>query len=152
LLLFIASCHLVSVDEDGGSARDIQAFCILYESSMLMLGQRTRLLHSTLLRPCRSLPASHSAARLQLIAPLSSSPPRVQSKPDSPKPASTGPRIELHENIYTIPNALTVSRIIACPFLGYFIVKGDFVNATWLLAYAGISDWVRVTVLRVETK
>jgi hypothetical protein len=46
------------------------------------------------------------------------------------------------ENIYTIPNALTVSRIISCPFLGYFIINGNFVYATSLLFYAGVSDLV----------
>lgn len=51
--------------------------------------------------------------------------------------------IELHENIYTIPNLLTMSRILACPALGYFIVKGDFVLATGLLVYAGTTDFVR---------
>lgn len=48
----------------------------------------------------------------------------------------------LRENIYTIPNLLTVSRIISCPFLGYFIVNGNFVAATSLLFYAGVSDLV----------
>lgn len=48
----------------------------------------------------------------------------------------------VHENIYTIPNFLTVSRIVSCPFLGYFIVQGDFKWATGLLFYAGVSDWV----------
>ncbi|KAF9515241.1 hypothetical protein BS47DRAFT_1372070 [Hydnum rufescens UP504] len=46
------------------------------------------------------------------------------------------------ENIYTLPNALTVSRILACPVLGWSIIEGNFVLATSLLAYAGISDWV----------
>lgn len=57
--------------------------------------------------------------------------------------------IELHENIYTIPNLLTVSRILACPALGYFIVKGDFVLATGLLVYAGTTDFVRCVLPRV---
>ncbi|KAK9898995.1 hypothetical protein P389DRAFT_140803 [Cystobasidium minutum MCA 4210] len=48
----------------------------------------------------------------------------------------------LRENIYTIPNLLTVSRIISCPFLGYFIVNGNFVAATSLLFYAGVSDLI----------
>lgn len=53
----------------------------------------------------------------------------------------------LRENIYTIPNLLTVSRIISCPFLGYFIVNGNFVAATSLLFYAGVSDLVRLSFL-----
>lgn len=60
-----------------------------------------------------------------------------------PLPATdVKPKIELRENIYTIPNFLTVSRIIACPFLGYFIVQGNFTAATALLVYAGATDWV----------
>lgn len=108
--------------------------------------RRTRLLRPPpLASRCQHVAPSHLrlTPRVHLVAFLStSSPPKPQIKPDLPKPTSNDGKIELHENIYTIPNALTVSRIIACPFLGYFIVKGDFVNATWLLAYAGISDWV----------
>ncbi|KZT21622.1 CDP-diacylglycerol--glycerol-3-phosphate 3-phosphatidyltransferase [Neolentinus lepideus HHB14362 ss-1] len=48
----------------------------------------------------------------------------------------------LRENIYTWPNLLTLSRIVACPILGYTIVKGDFVSATSLLVYAGLTDLV----------
>lgn len=78
----------------------------------------------------------------------SPTPPRPSSQSssnpttDSTTSAPSTPTIR--ENIYTIPNALTVSRIIACPILGYSIVQGDFVLATGLLAYAGISDWVSV--------
>ncbi|KAI5826466.1 hypothetical protein K523DRAFT_322881 [Schizophyllum commune Tattone D] len=46
------------------------------------------------------------------------------------------------ENIYTIPNLLTVSRIVACPFLGYAILHGNFHVATGLLVYAGLTDLV----------
>ncbi|GAB1518334.1 hypothetical protein RhiTH_001393 [Rhizoctonia solani] len=48
----------------------------------------------------------------------------------------------IHENIYTIPNALTVSRIIACPVLGWAILEGKYGFATGLLLYAGITDWI----------
>ena len=51
---------------------------------------------------------------------------------------------ELRENIYTIPNALTVSRILSCPVLGWAIVQGKFGLATGILVYAGVSDWVSV--------
>jgi hypothetical protein len=46
------------------------------------------------------------------------------------------------ENIYTIPNALTVSRIISCPILGWAILDGNYTFATGLLFYAGLTDWV----------
>lgn len=54
---------------------------------------------------------------------------------DSPPPTR-------RENIYTLPNLLTVSRILACPVLGWSIIEGSFGLATGLLAYAGITDLV----------
>ena len=57
---------------------------------------------------------------------------------------ATGPKLPtaLRENIYTIPNALTVSRILSCPVLGWSILNGRYHLATGLLVYAGLSDWV----------
>jgi hypothetical protein len=46
------------------------------------------------------------------------------------------------ENIYTFPNLLTVSRIVACPALGWAILSDNYAAATGLLLYAGITDWV----------
>lgn len=46
------------------------------------------------------------------------------------------------ENIYTLPNLLTVSRIVACPVLGWSILDGNFHLATTLLVYAGLTDLV----------
>ncbi|KAF7798728.1 hypothetical protein EIP86_009953 [Pleurotus ostreatoroseus] len=48
----------------------------------------------------------------------------------------------VRENIYTVPNLLTASRILACPALGYCIVQDNFVAATALLLYAGLTDLV----------
>ncbi|WWC58823.1 uncharacterized protein I303_101367 [Kwoniella dejecticola CBS 10117] len=65
-----------------------------------------------------------------------------------PKPATSIPplpasdEVELHESPYTIPNALTLARILACPFLGYTIVDGDFAWATGILFASGLSDWL----------
>ncbi|KAF7356458.1 putative cardiolipin synthase [Mycena venus] len=50
------------------------------------------------------------------------------------------PNPVLKENIYTFPNLLTVSRIIACPILGWSIMEGQFHLATSLLVYAGLTD------------
>ncbi|KAJ7879993.1 CDP-alcohol phosphatidyltransferase-domain-containing protein [Mycena olivaceomarginata] len=58
---------------------------------------------------------------------------------DSPNSSSSKPSV-LKENIYTLPNLLTVSRIIACPILGWSIVEGQFHLATSLLLYAGLTD------------
>lgn len=49
---------------------------------------------------------------------------------------------ELRENIYTLPNLLTMSRILACPVLGWSVLQNDFRLATTLLVYAGLTDLV----------
>lgn len=48
----------------------------------------------------------------------------------------------LRENIYTFPNLITMSRIAACPALGWAILSDNYPAATGLLLYAGITDWV----------
>lgn len=50
--------------------------------------------------------------------------------------------VTLREDIYTVPNLLTVSRILACPVLGWSILQDNFYLATGLLVYAGLSDLV----------
>jgi hypothetical protein len=52
------------------------------------------------------------------------------------------PRPTFRENIYTLPNVLTVSRILACPVLGWSILESNFYLATSLLLYAGLTDLV----------
>ena len=47
---------------------------------------------------------------------------------------------ERHENIYTIPNILTVSRIIATPMIAYLILHQMPYLATGLLFTAGLTD------------
>ena len=54
------------------------------------------------------------------------------------------------ENIYTLPNLLTVSRITACPILGWSILQGDFHLATALLVYAGLTDLVSLSLRKHE--
>jgi cardiolipin synthase len=48
----------------------------------------------------------------------------------------------LREDIYTFPNLLTASRIVACPALGWAILSDNYAAATGLLLYAGVTDWV----------
>ncbi|KAI1092392.1 hypothetical protein F5B19DRAFT_454521 [Rostrohypoxylon terebratum] len=50
------------------------------------------------------------------------------------------PTLTTHENIYTVPNILTFSRLIAAPFVGYAIVHDAHAWALGLFAYAGVSD------------
>lgn len=65
---------------------------------------------------------------------------RLQSTSSSP--AEPPRKRELRENIYTLPNLLTVSRIAACPVLGWAVLHGDFRLATGILVYAGATDWI----------
>ncbi|XP_020892590.1 cardiolipin synthase (CMP-forming) [Exaiptasia diaphana] len=44
------------------------------------------------------------------------------------------------ESILTIPNLLSSFRIVAAPFLGYFIISEQFVIALTLFGVAGITD------------
>lgn len=45
-----------------------------------------------------------------------------------------------HENIYTLPNILTFSRLICTPAIGYFIISNQPYIACALFAYAGVTD------------
>ncbi|KAI0057427.1 hypothetical protein BV25DRAFT_1892645 [Artomyces pyxidatus] len=66
----------------------------------------------------------------------------VRNQHSPPPDRDTERKSTLRENIYTLPNLLTVSRIAACPVLGWAIIEGDFGLATGLLVYAGFTDWV----------
>ncbi|KAI7501626.1 hypothetical protein KC367_g2698 [Hortaea werneckii] len=46
------------------------------------------------------------------------------------------------ENIYNLPNFLTVSRLIAAPVTAYFLVHDHYKWALGLFAYAGVTDLV----------
>lgn len=63
------------------------------------------------------------------------------NRPDESEPKP--PAKPLKTDIYTLPNLLTLSRIISCPVLGYAILDGNFHLATGLLVYAGLTDLVR---------
>jgi hypothetical protein len=65
----------------------------------------------------------------------------TQRYPQTP-PDREGHKPTIRENIYTLPNILTVSRILACPVLGWSILEGNFHFATTLLVYAGLTDLV----------
>lgn len=47
-----------------------------------------------------------------------------------------------HENVYTLPNLLTFSRLVATPVIGYLILHDYHFWAVSLFAYAGITDLV----------
>ncbi|GJC95452.1 CDP-alcohol phosphatidyltransferase [Colletotrichum higginsianum IMI 349063] len=65
------------------------------------------------------------------------------------KPPSTASKIaaklptlpkNIHEDIRTLPNLLTLSRLVAAPFVGYFILHDQHAWALGLFAYAGVTD------------
>ncbi|MCJ1256862.1 hypothetical protein MMC24_004687 [Lignoscripta atroalba] len=47
-----------------------------------------------------------------------------------------------HENIYTIPNILTFTRLLSAPLVGYLVLHDYHAWAVGLFAYAGITDLV----------
>ncbi|KAI9147919.1 CDP-alcohol phosphatidyltransferase class-I family protein [Paramyrothecium foliicola] len=62
----------------------------------------------------------------------------------------------LHEDIYTIPNFLTFTRLVAAPVVGYLVLHDQHAWAVGLFAYAGVTDlldgwiarrWNRKTVV-----
>ncbi|KAF2457322.1 hypothetical protein BDY21DRAFT_38913 [Lineolata rhizophorae] len=47
-----------------------------------------------------------------------------------------------HENIYTLPNFLTFSRLLAAPVIGYLVLHSQDAAALALFAYAGATDLI----------
>ncbi|KAK5997399.1 putative cardiolipin synthase (CMP-forming) [Cladobotryum mycophilum] len=54
--------------------------------------------------------------------------------------SATQDKITVHEDIYTIPNILTFTRLVAAPVVGYLVLQDAHVWAVGLLAYAGVTD------------
>lgn len=46
------------------------------------------------------------------------------------------------ENIYTIPNMMTVTRILCTPFIGHYIVSGQPVYAMSVFVFSCITDFI----------
>ena len=53
------------------------------------------------------------------------------------------------ENINTIPNILTLGRILCTPVIGYLVVADSFTWALGLFVCAGITDMVRINSARI---
>lgn len=69
---------------------------------------------------------------------------------------SSSLKTTIREDIYTLPNLLTLSRLLAAPLIGYLVLSGSHGWALTLFAYAGVTDlldgyiarrWNRTTVL-----
>lgn len=63
---------------------------------------------------------------------------RTRAVREKVRSSLTNPR----ENIYNVPNLLTVTRLIAAPVTAYLLVHDHFEWALALFAYAGVTDLV----------
>ena len=54
----------------------------------------------------------------------------------------------LFEGCMTIPNLLSVIRIVLVPFFAYFFLKGDKILAISILAFSGITDFLDGKIAR----
>lgn len=41
-----------------------------------------------------------------------------------------------------LPHVLTLLRLLASPFLAWFIIDSRFVAALWIVVFAGVTDWL----------
>ncbi|KAI0399040.1 hypothetical protein F4802DRAFT_611190 [Xylaria palmicola] len=91
--------------------------------------------------PIPSSPSPSSSSSSSSSSP--SPPPQTSHTPPEPRPKGIRkvlPSLTPHENIYTVPNLLTFSRLAAAPFIGYAILHDAHALALGLFAYAGVSD------------
>ncbi|KAL2039127.1 hypothetical protein N7G274_008176 [Stereocaulon virgatum] len=68
--------------------------------------------------------------------------PRRPEPQESKKKTPLSTLLPSHENIYTLPNILTLSRLIAAPVVGYLIIHDLHIPALSLFIYAGVTDLV----------
>ncbi|EER28984.1 CDP-alcohol phosphatidyltransferase family protein [Coccidioides posadasii C735 delta SOWgp] len=79
---------------------------------------------------------------------MSSERPSEKKNDDTQKASDSKPSLASRlpipgrEDIYTIPNILTFTRLVAAPMVGYFILNSNHVMALSLFAYASITDLV----------
>ncbi|KAK1835228.1 putative phosphatidyl synthase [Podospora conica] len=59
---------------------------------------------------------------------------------NTPREPENSTPLRRRENIYTLPNLLTFSRLLTAPFIGYFILQNQHTLALGLFAYAGLTD------------
>lgn len=161
-----ATLGVSSAEEDGTG--ESEPWDIPFASWRIPAQTRTRKakMHFSL----RLRSARCDASTLQGILPASASPAAVPGRARGSVPALLGesPSFlfsnfslissqslppaappERRENIYTLPNALTVSRIVACPVIGYYVLQGQLGMATGFLFVAGFTDLVSRRVLIV---
>lgn len=62
--------------------------------------------------------------------------------PDIPVASSKAVELSVSSDVYTVPNMLTMTRIAATPFIGYFIATGQSTAAISVFLYSCITDAV----------
>lgn len=115
---------------------DQAAFDASISSTPLGFRQPTRTFFSV------TLPRQSKEER-EPVPPSKASPPAAAVKSQTAKIANVLKKalpVAAHENIYTIPNILTASRLVAAPFIGYCILHDHHAWALGLFAYAGVTD------------
>ena len=94
----------------------------------------------------RDKPSTNHLRHASSQAPLTSPPPSGTPPPKPPPTLRSKLASSItptrHENIYTIPNILTFSRLLSAPAIGYFILSSQPLPALCLFAYAGITDLI----------
>lgn len=55
---------------------------------------------------------------------------------------SNKPSGPIRENIWTIPNVLTMTRLVAAPSIGYLVVHESYKMALGLMVYASVTDFL----------
>lgn len=57
---------------------------------------------------------------------------------------------KLEENIYTVPNALSLSRLLLSPVIGHWILAGNYKSAFIGFTVAGFTDLVNIMELLMD--
>ena len=101
------------------------------------------------------MPLGHSQCLFTLLETLIDDFSSSYGRPSPPPPGAIQPNVPgspvnrtsevskkdvVHENIYTLPNILTFSRLIAAPAIGYLVLHDYHTWAVGLFAYAGVTD------------
>ena len=83
-----------------------------------------------------------STALTKLPAPTPTQPADAKEPKPLTQPLKTLQSLTPHENIYTIPNILTFTRLISAPVVGYLILNPEIphIYALCLFAYSGFTD------------
>ncbi|CAD5226347.1 unnamed protein product [Bursaphelenchus okinawaensis] len=71
-----------------------------------------------------------------------------KNEPDQVKTESTDKVYDIKDNIYTIPNALCVTRIVLTPVIGYLVVTESNLAACNLFLLAGFTDLIDGQIAR----